>query len=137
VREIPGVVVRDIDDLRGVVESSLGSRLGELAKVEEIIAAELALFVDRERAADAAPTVAALVASAEAIRAAEVERLVERLGGLSAHDRDALEAATKRIIAKLLHEPVNKAKELARSRSNPLYLEAVRELFELDDDFPT
>jgi glutamyl-tRNA reductase len=137
VRAIDGVVVRDIDDLRGVVESSLGSRLGELTKVEEIIAGELALFVDRERAADAAPTVAALVASAETIRAAEVERLVEKLGALAPAERDALEAATKRIVAKLLHEPVNKAKELARARSNPLYLEAVRELFELDDDLPT
>lgn len=131
VRDVPGVVVRDIDDLRGVVETNLGSRLGELSKVEDIIASELENFVDRERSAAASPAVATLVANAEAIRAAEVRRLVERLGDLSQDELDALEATTKRIVAKLLHEPVSKAKEMAKA--NPLYLEAVRELFELDD----
>jgi glutamyl-tRNA reductase len=37
--EVSGLVLRDIEDLRGVVESSVGSRIGEISKVEEIIAA--------------------------------------------------------------------------------------------------
>src|SRR5918992_1702749 len=41
VAAIEGVVLRDIEDLRGVVEASVGGRIGEVSKVEEIIAAEV------------------------------------------------------------------------------------------------
>ena len=34
VEDVPGVVLRDIDDLRGVVDASIGSRLSEISKVE-------------------------------------------------------------------------------------------------------
>ncbi|MDQ4124671.1 MAG: glutamyl-tRNA reductase, partial [Actinomycetota bacterium] len=46
---LPGVVLRDIDDLRGVVEGNLGARLGEVGRVEDLIAEELDRFSQWQR----------------------------------------------------------------------------------------
>jgi glutamyl-tRNA reductase len=46
----------------------------------------------------------------ERVRAAEVERLRARLASLSDEELAAVEAATRAIVAKLLHGPVARAK---------------------------
>jgi glutamyl-tRNA reductase len=133
-QDVPGIVLRDIDDLRGVVENSMGGRLDEVARVEDIIASELQSLIDWERATEIAPTVAALVARADEIRTAETERVRSQLGALTDEQRRAVEQLTRRIVAKLLHPPLEKARELASSKQGHLYLTALRELFELDDE---
>jgi len=132
--EIEGVVLRDIDDLKSVVENSRGSRLGEVANVEAIIAAELDHFTEWERSAEFAPTAADLVERAENIRIVELERARRQLGDLSAEQLDAIDHVTRRIVAKLLHTPLKKAKGSATSKQGNVYLAALRELFALDDD---
>jgi glutamyl-tRNA reductase len=134
VAEVPGVVLRDIDDLRGVVEAGIGSRVAEISKVEEILADELQRFLAWERAGEIAPTIAALVARADAVRRAEIDSLESRLGGLSKEQLEAIDHASRRIISKLLHVPISRAKEVASSKQGYLYLNALRELFELDDE---
>ncbi len=134
VGELPGVVLRGIDDLRGVVESSVGSRLGELGKVEEIVDAEVTRFAAWDRASEMAPAISTLVARAEAVRTQELDAVRSRLKDLAPEQRAAVEHATKRIISKLLHDPLNNARELASSKQSHIYLDALRELFELDDD---
>lgn len=134
VADLPGVLVRDIDDLRGVVEAGVGSRLTEVSKVEAIITEELGHFLDWERASEIGPTVATLVQRAESIRVEEVVRARNAFGALSESQQQALDQVTRRIVAKLLHSPVTRAKELASSKQGAAYLAALRELFELDDD---
>lgn len=131
VGDIPGVILRDIDDLRGVVESNLGGRLAEVANVEEIIGEELDRFLQWERSTEAVPTISALRDKAEEIRLAEINRV---RASLDPGQREVVEQVTTKIIAKLLHDPVTKTKELASSKQGHLYLEALRELFELDDE---
>ena len=134
VSHIDNVVLRDIDDLRGVVETGIGGRLGEVSKVEDVVAQELQRFMDWQRASEIGPTLAALVDKAEEIRRAEVDRMAPRLAGLSEAQRKALEEATQRAVAKVLHAPLTKARELAASNKGHAYIAALRELFELDDD---
>lgn len=129
-----GVVLRDLYDLRGVVEASMGGRIGEISKVEEIVAAEVARFVQWERAGEIAPAISSLVARAEAMRRAELARMSARLEDLSALEREAVDQLTKRIVAKLLHRPLDVAKELASSKQGYLALQALRDLFELEDE---
>lgn len=134
VGELPGLVLRDIDDLSGVVESSIGSRLGEVAKVEEIVSEEQDRFARWERATEVAPTIADLVSRSEAIRTAELARVETALSFLEPEERAAIERATKRIISKLMHDPLSRTKELASSKQGHVYLAALRELFGLDDE---
>jgi glutamyl-tRNA reductase len=136
VGKLPNVVLRDIDDLRGVVESNLGSRVGEVSKVEEIIGEELARFVEWEQATEVGPTVSALIARADELKEEELARLAARAKGLSPEQRELVEHSMARLISKLLHVPINRTKELATSKQGYLYVAALRELFELDHDVP-
>lgn len=133
VGDLPGIELRDIEDLSGVVESNLGSRVAEITKVEDVITNELDRFTRWERAGEIGPTIAALIERAEAIRKAEVERAI---GGrrLSEAERATIDRATKKIVGALLHQPLERARELAASKQGRRHLDALRELFELDVD---
>lgn len=134
VGELSGVVVKDIDDLRGVVESGVGSRLTEVSSVEAIIEQEIDHFLEWEKASEIGPTVATLVRRADSLRASEIAHMRKRLGPLTPEQEEALDQLTRKIVAKLLHPPLNKAKELSSSKQGHTYLAALRDLFELDDD---
>jgi glutamyl-tRNA reductase len=137
VAALPGVILRDIDDLRAVVEAGVGSRVEEISKVEEIIARETERFLEWQRADELSPTIAAFVAHADAVRARELERARHELQGLSESERDAVDQLTRRIVAKLLHTPIKNARRLSASKQGYLDLATVRELLELDDDRTT
>ena len=134
VAELPNVVLRDIDDLRGVVEATVGSRLGEVSKVEEIISAELDRFVEWERSTEVGPTVTALLGLAQQLKQEELGRLGARAKQLTPEQLKQVEQAMDRLISKLLHVPIQRAKELASSKQGYLYITALRELFALDRD---
>ena len=134
VADLDGVTVKDIDDLRGVVETSVGGRLSEVGNVEEIIEEELRRFVGWDQASEIEPALAALVRRAEEMRAQEVAHARTRIGELSDEQQRAVDQLTRRIVAKLLHQPLDNAKELASSKDSPVYLAVLRELFELGDD---
>jgi glutamyl-tRNA reductase len=134
VADVPGVVLRDIDDLKEVVEAGFGSRLGEVSKVESLIAEEIDRFMSWERSIEAAPTVAALVSRADEIRARELDRTIKALDGLSASQLESIDHLSRRLVSKLLHTPIKVSKNLAGSKQGLMHLEALRELFELDDD---
>ncbi|MDQ3963205.1 MAG: glutamyl-tRNA reductase [Actinomycetota bacterium] len=133
VRELDGVVLSDIDDLREVVEAGIGSRRSEVQRVEEIIAAEVDSYLEWQRSTEVGPTASALAAWAEAIRSGELARVQDEFQ-LPADQRAALDAITKQIVSKLLEPPIARATELASSKQGYMYLTALRELFELDDD---
>ena len=133
VRRIEGVTVRDLEDLARVVDTSLGSRLSEVSKVEAIVAVEVGRFMEWERADEVAPVVSRLVAQAEKVRAAEMERF-RRRAGVDDATAEAVDRLSRRLVAKLLHEPISRAKEMPSSQQGKLHLSALRELFELDED---
>jgi glutamyl-tRNA reductase len=60
--------------------------------------------------------------------------MAPRLAALSDDQRRAVEEATRRAVAKVLHAPMAKAREMAASKEGHSYVAALRELFELDDD---
>ncbi len=76
-----------------------------------------------------APTVTALRQHAEALRAAELERHRARLSGLDEREQEAVEALTKAIVAKLLHEPTVRLKDAAASPRGERLSSAIRDLF--------
>jgi glutamyl-tRNA reductase len=67
----------------------------------------------------------------ETVRVAEIERYRGRLAGLSDHQRQEVEALTRSLLAKVLHEPTVALKESAGSVQGDQLAEAVRALFDL------
>lgn len=129
--EIPDVHLYNVDDLSGLCAANLDGRRREEEKIEAIIEEELTRFVAWWEAREVAPTIAALVQKAEAIRRDELTRMIGRLGELSERDVNTLNALTNAIVKKMLHGPITRLKESGHGMDGRHYLHAVRELFDL------
>jgi glutamyl-tRNA reductase len=129
---IPGVTLCDMDDLKAFAERSLDRRRREVARVRRIIAAELERFRSEATAREVAPLVAALRDRAEEVRLGELERFRARLEDLDPKAAEAVEALTRGIVAKLLHDPTVRIKDAAGSGRGEVYADALTALFGLD-----
>jgi glutamyl-tRNA reductase len=75
--------------------------------------------------------VAALRAKGEEVSAAELERSRALLAALEPEQAEAVRALTRRVVAKLLHEPTVQVKQAAGSPRGERLAEALRLLFDL------
>ena len=131
VRDVPGVTLLDMEDLVTFAEAGLSGRQAEVARVREIVDEEVHRFSELSTARTVAPVVAALHERAEEIRLAELDRMAGRLGSLDERQRRAVEALTRGLVAKLLHDPTVKLKEEAGTPRGERLAEALRTLLGL------
>ena len=129
--DLPGVTLLDMDDLRAFAEAGQAERRREVEAVEALGTAELARYVALSSAREVAPLVGALRAQAEAVRQGEIDRFRGRLGDLDERQVEAVEALTRGIVAKLLHEPTVNLKDAAGSPRGERLSEALRDLFDV------
>lgn len=134
VGEIFGVTLLDIDDLRGFAEQSLAQRRQEVVNVRRVITDELERYRLERSAREVAPLITALRARGEDVRLGELNRFRSRLGALDPETREAIEALSKGIVNKLLHDPTVVVKDSAGTARGELYADALAALFELPDD---
>ena len=128
---LDGVTLLDMDDLRAFAEEGVSGRRREMARVQDIVDEEVNRYTAVVTAREAAPLVAALRLQAEEVRTAELERFRARLDQLDDRQREAVEAVTRGILAKLLHGPTVRLKEAAGSPRGDRLAEALRALFDL------
>lgn len=131
VSELPNVTVLDLDDLRDWADRGRSHRMGELDRVREIVREEVDRFEHEATALQAAPLVAAIRDHGETIRQAELARYSSRLADLDDAERDAVEALTRGIVAKLLHHPSVRLKQQAGTPQGERNAAAVTDLFDL------
>lgn len=132
VREVHGV---DLIDL---------TRIGELASAEhnqtstvtaeQLVLDEVHTFVNEQRSAAVAPTLAALRKQSEVVVERELARIMGRLGEEQEPIREEIRLAMHRVASKLLHTPTVRMKSLVAERNDgETYVAALRQLFDLDD----
>ncbi len=132
VAEIDGVTLLDMDDLRRFAAAGVAGRRREVVAVEAILNDELERYLGATSAREIAPTIVALRERAEFVRSAEVERFGARFDDLSPDQADLVEAVTKGLVAKLLHQPTVVLKDAAGSPRGDRLVAALRELFEFE-----
>jgi len=88
-------------------------------------------YMGRSAERHVAPLVAALHERGDQIRTAELERFARRLGGLDPAQARAVEALSRGIVAKLLHEPTVNLKAGVGSPTGEQLAQALRQLFDL------
>ena len=130
VAAVPGVAYRDIDDLQEVAARHARARAAEVEAVEALIATETANFLEWWAHLRIVPTISALTERAERMRRAELDRTLRRLDA-SPEQRDQLDAMTRALVRRILHDPIATLRERG---DRDFYLDAARELFRLDDD---
>jgi glutamyl-tRNA reductase len=104
----------------------------QIPQVRAIVAAEAAAYMDRQDQATAAPVIAAMHAQIRQLADDELARLHDRLPGLSEQQRAETAATVHRILRKVLHRPTVRAKEFSTGPEGPIYLDALRQLFDLN-----
>jgi glutamyl-tRNA reductase len=127
---LPGVFVVDMDRIQR--EPSARAAASDAEAARTIVAAEVASYLAGQRMAEVTPTVTALRQRAADVVEAELLRLDNRLPGLDAAHRDEVAKTVRRVVDKLLHAPTVRVKQLASAPGGDSYAEALRELFELD-----
>lgn len=132
VADLPGVTLLDLDDLKAFVAEGVDERRKETSRVSAIIAEEVERYLARSTAREMVPAITALRHRADEIRAAELARYRARLASLDDTEREAVEALTRGIVAKLLHEPTVQLKAAAGDPSGLRLTEALRTLFDLE-----
>ncbi|MBV8346165.1 MAG: glutamyl-tRNA reductase, partial [Mycolicibacterium sp.] len=127
---LPGVTVIDMDRIQREPSTRAAASHAEAAR--RIVAKEVAAYLAGQRMAEVTPTVTALRQRAADVVEAELLRLDHRLPGLDAGQRDEVARTVRRVVDKLLHAPTVRVKQLASAPGGNSYAEALRELFELD-----
>ena len=133
VARIPNVHLVDIDALQTVVDDKLDARRAAIPLVEEIIAEHTERFCQWYQSRVAVPVISSLMQKAEAIRAAEVDRLFARCPELTERERMLITGMSLTIISKLLHTAVVKIRDKAvENRAEALtHAQILDELFDL------
>ena len=131
VGSLPGVELLDMEAVAALTDANLAARHAEADAVHAIVDAEVDRFEALTSAREVAPVVTALRQQVEGVRLAELDRFAARLEGLEPAQRDAVEALTKGIVAKLLHSPTVRLKDAAGSGRGDRLAESVRALFDL------
>jgi glutamyl-tRNA reductase len=129
---LAGVTLLDMDDLRAFAEQGIAERRREVAGVEAILDDELQRYLEETSAREVAPMVVALRGRAEAIRTSELGRFRSRFTTLEPAELEAVEAFTKSLVAKLLHQPTVVLKDAAGSPRGDRLVAALRELFSIE-----
>ncbi|MEU0678118.1 glutamyl-tRNA reductase [Streptomyces sp. NPDC006172] len=129
---LAGVRLVDIESLAEV--SADAPMASDVDQVRGIVADEVAAFGAAQRAAHITPTVVALRTMAADVVAGEIARLEGRLPGLDDKHRAEITQTVRRVVDKLLHAPTVRVKQLAAEPGGTGYADALRTLFDLDQE---
>ena len=132
VAELPGVTLRDLDNLSDWAQRGIDKRASEVGQVREIIAEEVKRFLLDQTQRQAAPLVAQLREVVESIRTAEMDRFETALSAMTPEQRELVESISHGIINKMLHVPSVRLREAAGTPQGERLSAAVRDLFSLD-----
>jgi glutamyl-tRNA reductase len=134
VGEIDGVFLYNVDDLQQVVASTLAARKDAIDAARAIVTRSVDEFLIWHRAREMGPVIDQLFKRSHALASEEVARIVGKLPNISAEERQHLEELGRRIVNKLLHDPVKTLREAdAAHAPGGQYLHAIQKLFQLKD----
>ena len=132
VNDVDNVYLYTVDDLNGIVQSNLEQRGKEAEKAEDIVSQEIGQFFKWLSSLEVTPTIVALRSKFEEIRQAELTKTLAAWKDLTPDSRKRLEACTGAIINKLLHNPTSALKRTGQGGRTDLYVDALRQMFELE-----
>jgi glutamyl-tRNA reductase len=134
VAELEHVYLYNIDDLQQVVSTTQAQRSAAVEDARQIVVKHVEEFLAWHRRRALGPAIDQLYKRYHAVAHEEVERTLHKLSSqLSDHDRQQLDELARRIVNKLLHDPVKALKSPdAQHFVTPQYLHALQKLFQLD-----
>jgi glutamyl-tRNA reductase len=128
-----GVYLYGIDDLTEACERNRKARADALPVAERIIDEEVRAFVAETRHRASGPVIARFREGLQSVQASELQRLYERLPELDERSRQEIHQFADRLVAKMLHPPLESLRDESRNGTHHGLLEALQRLFQLRD----
>jgi glutamyl-tRNA reductase len=116
VRKLENIFLYDIDSLHTVVDRNMERRRSEIPLVSGIVEEEVRAFLSWVETLKVGPTIQELRDAFEQVRRDEVEKNINRF---AVEDRELLDLVTRRIINKILHQPVTALKRGTEGTDTP------------------
>jgi glutamyl-tRNA reductase len=134
---LSNVYLYNLDDLQGVAAGSRSQRREAVDRAGQIVAAGVEEFVRWHRARDLGPLIDQLYQRYHALAEAELQRTLAKLPGIAEAEKEHLRELTRRIVNKLLHDPVRQLRESGEMHGPAAqYLHALEKLFNLEGPAP-
>ena len=134
VGELQNVYLYNLDDLQRVVSATRGQRSAALEAAGKILADHVEQFVSWNRARQLGPLIDELHRRWHAVANDELQRTLGKFPDISAEERQYLEELTRRIVNKLLHDPIRQLRDSGEMHGPATqYLHAMEKLFGLDE----
>ncbi len=135
VNTLPNIQAFNVDDLKAVVAQNQESRRKMAQEAEGILAEEVENFSSWWRFLDTVPTISCLRDKMETIRLQELEKALSRLGSeFGERHQEAIEALTKGIINKILHDPMIQLRAQQDIDTRKKAVQTLQVLFNLDSE---
>ena len=130
VGDLDRVFLYDLDALQSIADQNRARRAKEIPKVERIVTEEVDRFLAWYESLEMVPVIRALRGRFEEIAGQEMQKQAKNF---HPSDQEALQAYTRALLNKLLHQPTTRIRNVEPSSSRGLHkLVAIQELFELD-----
>lgn len=135
VGQIEDVYLYNLDDLQQVVSQTQARRKDAIAAARAVVERHVESFLAWHRQRELGPAIQRLYERYHAIAQEELARTLNKLPGVSDSERAHLEDLARRIVNKLLHDPVQMLRSADAEHAPPVqYLHALEKLFRLEAD---
>lgn len=128
--EVPGAHLFTVDDLHEVVNQTLVQRRAAISAAQQIVRQEVESFSAWLRSYDALPVLTTWRMQAERMRHEEVQRAKRHLN-LSPEEEFVIDAFSRSLVNKLLHDPTLRTKSAAEQGDGQRYAAMLRDLWGL------
>jgi glutamyl-tRNA reductase len=131
-RDLPRVILRDIDEVQDIAAANRDSRRRTLPAAWSIIRDESQRFAQWRCSLEGEELLADLRRRAERIREGELRRMLESAPGLGDAERARLDAITRSLVNRLLHEPSHRVRAAGATPAGQAQLRALADLLAAD-----
>jgi glutamyl-tRNA reductase len=134
VGEIENVYLYNLDDLQQVVSQTQAQRTDAIGSARAIVAKHIESFITWHRQRELGPAIHRLYNRYHAIAQEELGRTLNKLPNVSEPEKAHLEDLARRIVNKLLHDPVQTLRHADGDHGSTVpYLHALEKLFQLGE----
>jgi len=130
VGSVDGVVLRNIDSLKEVVEESIRSRQSEAEKAKKILFDELARFEKQQLEFLVQPLISEIYKRVDGIRQKELKRALSKMAESDEKKMQILDRFSRELVERVLQMPIDQLREAALNSDDDL-LSAAEKLFKI------
>jgi glutamyl-tRNA reductase len=127
---VGGIFLRNIDDLKEIVEESIRRRRAEAERAKQLVVEELGRFEQELSWTLVEPLVSGIYRDLENVRRKELDRAVRKMRESDERKLLVMERFSKELVERIMQGPTEQLKKAALSNEGNL-LSAAKKLFEM------